>query len=146
MFINKCMCYGLNIALHLISLAHVQCNNTIYVEIVWISGLSGGFIGEFLQFCCCLFSCWLSEKDTDCTCCVNCILKWAALFESQEYQLSKDIWHVQLFVFEFLCLMTLPLTPLEISPAGRWIRNGFNLFDEKYCKICNLLKHYWILE
>ncbi len=25
------------------------------------------------------------------TCCVNCILKWVASFESQESQLSKDI-------------------------------------------------------
>ncbi len=60
---------------------HIPQNNAIYVDILWISGLSGGFIGEFLQFCCCLFSCWWSDKDTDCTCCVDCILKWFALFE-----------------------------------------------------------------
>ncbi len=66
------------------SLDPLQCNNTIYVDIVWISGQSGGFVGEFLQFCCCVF-------DTDCTCCVDCILKWVSSFEPQESQLSKDI-------------------------------------------------------
>ncbi len=73
------------------SLAPVKCNNTIYVEIVWISGLSRGFIGEFLQFCWCLFSCWWSDKDTGCICCLDCILELVTSFESQESQLFKDI-------------------------------------------------------
>ncbi len=30
------------------SLDPLKCNNTIYVDILWISGLLGGFIGEFL--------------------------------------------------------------------------------------------------
>ncbi len=50
-----------------------------------------GFIGKLLQFCCCLFGCWWSDKDTDCNCCVNCILKWFTSLESQESQLSTDI-------------------------------------------------------
>ncbi len=58
------------------SLDPLQPNNTIVVERLWISGLSGGFMREFLQFCCCLFSCWWSDKDTDCICCVYYILKW----------------------------------------------------------------------
>ncbi len=57
------------------SLDPLQCNNTVFVGIVWISGLSGGFICEFLQFCYCLFGWWWSDKDTDCICCVDCILK-----------------------------------------------------------------------
>ncbi len=32
------------------SLDPLQCNNTVFVGILWISGLSGGFICEFLQF------------------------------------------------------------------------------------------------
>ncbi len=30
------------------SLDHLQCNNTICAGMLWISGLSGVFIGEFL--------------------------------------------------------------------------------------------------
>ncbi len=45
------------------SLDPLQCNNTVFVGILWISGLSGGFICEFLQFCYCLFGCWWSDKD-----------------------------------------------------------------------------------
>ncbi len=69
----------------------------VFVGILWISGLSGGFICEFLQFCYCLFGCWWSDKDTDCTCCVDCILKCLTSFESEESQLSRNIWHVQIF-------------------------------------------------
>ncbi len=54
------------------SLAPVQCNNTFMLKFE-ISGLSGGFIGEFHQLFCCLFSSWWSDKDTDCTCCVDCV-------------------------------------------------------------------------
>ncbi len=28
------------------------------------------------------------DKDTDCTCCVDCLLKWFASFKSQESQQS----------------------------------------------------------
>ncbi len=45
------------------SLDPLQCNKTVFVGILWISGLSGGFICEFLQFCYCLFGCWWSDKD-----------------------------------------------------------------------------------
>ncbi len=101
---------------------YLQCNNTIFVEILWISGLSGGFIGEFLQFCC-LFSFWWSDKDTDCTCCVDCILKWFTSFESQDYQLSKDIWHAQLFFF--FVFVTDDFTPNNTRcPAGRSLDNN----------------------
>ncbi len=94
------------------SLDPLQWNNTIFVELLWISALSGGFIGEFLQFCC-LFSCWWSDKDTDYTCCVYSILKWFTSFGSQESQLFTDIWHAQLLVF--LVFMSEDFTP---SPLG----------------------------
>ncbi len=32
-----------------------------------------------------------SDKDTDCTCCFYCILKWFTELKSQESQLSMDI-------------------------------------------------------
>ncbi len=31
------------------------------------------------------------DKDTDCTCCVDCILKWFTSLKSHESQLSVDI-------------------------------------------------------
>ncbi len=73
MFINKCMCYGLNIARNWIAWTLYSETTTFSFLLFWISGLSGGFIGEFLQFCC-----WWSDKDTDCICCVYCILKISA--------------------------------------------------------------------
>ncbi len=95
----------------------------LLTKMLWISGLSGGFICEFLQFCWCLFSCWWSEKDTDCTCCVDCILEW--LHHSNHKNLSfPSIYDMFSFLFfEFLCLTTLPLTPLGVP----LIRNSFLL-------------------
>ncbi len=52
------------------------------------------------------------KKDNDCSCCVYCILKWFAYFETQESQLSKDIWHVQLFVFWVFVSDNFTPTPL----------------------------------
>ncbi len=125
MFINKCMCYGLNIARNWIAWTLYSETTTFCFLLFWISGLSGGFIGEFLQFCCCLFSCWWSDKDTDCICCVYCILKWFTSLEPQESQLSMDIWHAQLFVFWVFVSDDFTPTPLGVPPAGRWVRNRF---------------------
>ncbi len=107
----------------------LQCNNTVFVGILWISGLSGGFICEFLQFCYCLFGCWWSDKDTDCTCCVDCILKCLTSFESEEFQLSRDIWHVQIFVV--VVFVSDELYPLrgQCTAGGTLELQQVNCFD-----------------
>ncbi len=68
-----------------------------------------------------------SDKDTDCTCCVYCILKWFTKLKSQESQLSVDIWHVQLFVIKFFFLSDdFTLSPLGVPPV-RWILKGLKI-------------------
>ncbi len=116
------------------SLDPLQCNNTVFVGILWISGLSGGFICEFLQFCYCLFGCWWSDKDTDCTCCVDCILKCLTSFESEESQLSRDIWHVQIFFVVVLYLTNFTPCGGSVPSAVHWNCNR-GIVHPKF-KIC----------
>ncbi len=84
---------------------------SLFLNYSTISGLSGGFICEFLQFCYCLFGCWWSDKDTDCTCCVDCILK--TLHRSNQKNLSfPEIYDM----FRFFLLLFLYLT--NFTPCG----------------------------
>ncbi len=91
MFINIYMCYGLNIVLNWIVWTLCSVTTPFLLEFYGSVDYQEAFICEFLQFCYCLFGCWWSDKDTDCTCCVNCILKCLTSFESEESQLSRDI-------------------------------------------------------
>ncbi len=93
------------------SLDPLQCNNTIYVDILWMSGLSGGFICEFLQICCCLFSCWWYDKDTDFTCCVDCIVRITRISAFQGYMTCS--------AFSFLVFVSDDFSPNTTRcPAG----------------------------
>ncbi len=49
MFIKKCMLWT-KYCTELDSLDPLQWNNTIFVELLWISGLKNGFIGESFSF------------------------------------------------------------------------------------------------
>ncbi len=90
-----------------------------------------------------------SDKDTDCTCCVYCILK--TLHSWNHKNLSFPwIWHVQLFFFEVWVWRLYPVTTR--SPAGgtvRWILKGLRwttrLSQWKLETICTICMHSWLL-
>ncbi len=121
--------YNLNTFFSYISISvHSTLFNLCFFFIYWCyiaSLLCYSYVCLYYHACLHYLNKKWSDKDTECTSCVYCILKWWKIVEIT--RISAFHGYMTVFVSD-----DFTLSPLGVPPAGRWILKGLKELNSNY--------------